>query len=98
MVPAGRILAAGTLTFGSYTMAKKKRWVVTTSGDRPLSDIKKKLAGSGFAVEQVLDEIGCIIGAASDDVVERLRSVPGVADISPEPTVDIGPPDSPVTW
>ncbi len=79
-------------------MAEKKRWVVTTSGDRSLSDIEKKLTESGFAVEQVLDEIGCIIGAASDDVVERLRSVPGVADVSLEPSVDIGPPDSPVTW
>ena len=79
-------------------MAKKKRWVVTTSGDRPLSDIKKKLTEHGFAVEQVLDEIGCIIGEASDDVAKQLRSVPGVADISPEPSVDIGPPDSPVTW
>ncbi len=79
-------------------MAKKKIWVVTTSGDRPLSDIKKKLTESGFAVEQVLDEIGIIIGSASDDVAERLRSVPGVADVSPEAPVDIGPPDSPVTW
>lgn len=79
-------------------MANKKRWIVTTSGDRSLSDIKKELTESGFAVEQALDEIGCIIGTASDDVVEQLRSVPGVADVSPEEPVDIGPPDSPVTW
>lgn len=79
-------------------MAKKKRWVVTTSGGRSLGDIRKNLTESGFTVEQSLDEIGCIIGEASDDVIERLRSVPGVADVSPEPSVDIGPPDSPVTW
>ena len=79
-------------------MAKKKRWVVTTSGDRPLSDVKKKLTKSGFEVEQVLEEIGCIIGEASDDVVKQLRSAPGVVDISAEPSVDIGPPDAPVTW
>ncbi len=79
-------------------MALKKRWVVTTSGDRSLGDIKKKLTEAGFAVEQVLDEIGCIIGEASDVVVERLRSIPGVTDVSPEPSVDIGPPDAPVTW
>lgn len=79
-------------------MAKKKRWVVTTSGDRPLGDLKKKLTKSGFEVEQVLDEIGCVIGTASDDVVKQLRSTPGVVDISQEPSVDIGPPDAPVTW
>ena len=79
-------------------MAKKKRWVVTTSGDQPLSEVKKKLTKSGFEVEQVLDEIGLLIGKASDDVVKQLRSAPGVVDISPEPSVDIGPPDAPVTW
>lgn len=79
-------------------MAKKKRWVVTTSGDRSLGDIKKKLTESGFAVDQVLDEIGCITGEANDDVAEQLRSVPGVTDVSPEMQVDIGPPDAPVTW
>lgn len=79
-------------------MTKKKRWVVTRSGDRSLGDIKKKLTESGFVVEEVFDEIGSIIGTASDEVVEQLRSVPGVADVSPEPSVDIGPPDSPETW
>lgn len=79
-------------------MTEKKRWIVTTSGDRPLSDIKKKLAESGFAIDQVLNEIGCITGNADDTVVERSRSIPGVVDISPDTPIDIGPPDSPVTW
>jgi hypothetical protein len=79
-------------------MGKKKKWVVTTTGDRPVGDVKKSLTKSGFTVEQVLEEIGCITGEASDDVAERLRSVPGVADVSPETPIDIGPPDSPVTW
>lgn len=79
-------------------MAKKKKWIVTTSGERPLSDIKKKLTDSGFTIDEVMDEIGCITGAASDDVAEKLRSVPGITDVSPELQVDIGPPDAPVTW
>lgn len=77
-------------------MSKGKRWIVTTSGDRSLSDIKKDLTKSGFAVEQVLDEIGVISGTTSDDNVERLRSVTGVADVSPDQQIDIGPPDAPV--
>jgi len=79
-------------------MAEKKKWVVATSGDRPLSDVRKELTEAGFAVDQVLDEIGCITGSAGDDVAERLRSVPGVTDVSPDSPIDIGPPDAPVTW
>ena len=79
-------------------MAKKKRWVVTTSGDRSLNDIHKNLVESGFDVDQVLGEIGAITGAAGDEVAKRLRKIPGIADVSPEEPIDIGPPDAPVTW
>ena len=77
-------------------MAKGKKWIVTTSGKSSLSDVKKRLTESGFAVDQVLDEIGVITGTSSDDNVERLRKVAGVADVSPDEQVDIGPPDSPI--
>lgn len=79
-------------------MAETKKWVVTTSGDRSLSDVKKELTEAGFAIDQVLDEIGVITGSAGDDDAERLRSVPGVTDVSPDSPIDIGPPDEPVTW
>ena len=78
-------------------MAKRKRWVITTSGDRLLSDVRKDLIKSGFTVEQVLGEIGLIIGVAEDDVAERVRNVPGIIDVSPDEPVDIGPPDAPVS-
>lgn len=77
-------------------MAKGKRWIVTTSGKGSLKEVKKKLTESGFEVEQELDEIGIITGTTKDDDVERLRSVPGVVDVSPDQEVDIGPPDAPV--
>lgn len=79
-------------------MAKRNRWVVTTSGDRPLGEVQKDLKKSGFAVDQVLDEIGCITGTCGDDVAEKVRRIRGVTDVSPEPQVDIGPPNAPVTW
>jgi len=79
-------------------MASKTRWIVTTSGTRPLSDLTKNLSETGFDVDQVLDEIGCITGTASDDVANTLRGIPGVADVSPETPIDIGPPDVPETW
>jgi len=78
-------------------MAKQKRWVVTTSGNQPLNDVRKNLVESGFTVDQVLGEIGLITGAAEDDVAERVRKIPGVVDVSPEASIDIGPPDAPIT-
>ena len=79
-------------------MAKSKTWIVTTSGERSVADVAKDLRAKGFSVDQVLDEIGAITGAADDTVVSKLRAVKGVADVSPDTAIDIGPPDSPTTW
>lgn len=78
-------------------MANQKRWVVTTSGGRSLSDVRKDLVESGFNVDQVLGEIGLITGTAEDDVAETARKIAGVVDVSPEISTDIGPPDAPVS-
>lgn len=77
-------------------MTKGKRWIVTTTGKGSLEDVKKNLTKSGFRVDKVLDEIGVITGTSNDDDVERFRSVDGVADVSPDEDVDIGPPDAPI--
>lgn len=79
-------------------MPKSKGWIVTTSGERPAKDVAKDLKEKGFTVDQVLDEIGAITGAADESVVSKLRAIRGVADVSPEGDIDIGPPDAPVTW
>lgn len=79
-------------------MAEKKSWIITTSPDRPLDEISKDLADTGFVVKQAFAEIGCITGSASAKTVAKLRKVRGVIDVSPDKPVDIGPPDSPVGW
>jgi hypothetical protein len=79
-------------------MAGTRKWVVTTSDDRPLADIAKDLTDAGFNVGQTLAEIGIITGSSDESVVGRARTVKGVTDIAPETTIDIGPPDSPETW
>lgn len=79
-------------------MSKSKRWIVTTSGDQSMGKIKKSLTETGFKVEQVLDEIGCVIGTASDSVAKDLRAISGVADVSPDEPINIGKPDDPETW
>ncbi|MBD0370925.1 MAG: hypothetical protein ICV60_08830 [Pyrinomonadaceae bacterium] len=77
-------------------MAAKKKLIVTTSGDRPLEDIKKELTEKGFTVGQVLKEIGIITGTGTDAAVKKLRTIKGVTDVSVDQPVDIGPPDAPI--
>lgn len=78
-------------------MEQRKKWIITLSGDRPLDEVKQHLSGAGFSIEQVLDQIGSITGSAADHVAEQLRKTPGIADVSPDMDVDIGPPDKPIT-
>jgi hypothetical protein len=77
---------------------KSKNWIVTTSADRPIQRIAKDLEAAGFSIGNVNDEIKSISGAAGDDVVEKLRSISGVVDVSADEPVDVGPPDSSDTW
>ena len=77
---------------------KNKNWIVTTSADRPIKTIAKDLEKAGFSIGHVNGEIQSISGAAGDDIVEKLRSISGVVDVSADEPVDIGPPDSPDTW
>jgi len=77
---------------------KKRNWIVTTSADRPITTIAKDLEKAGFSIGNVNDEIQSISGAAGDDIVEKLRSISGVVDVSADEPIDIGPPDSPDTW
>jgi hypothetical protein len=56
------------------------------------------LAKAGFAVDHTLDQIGVVTGKSNDAVVRKVRAIRGVTDVSPEPQVDIGPPNSRDTW
>jgi hypothetical protein len=79
-------------------MTENKGWIVTTSADRPISEISKDLRDAGFSVDRVLEEIGSITGSASEDTLPKIRSIRGVVDVSPDLPIDIGPPDSKETW
>lgn len=79
-------------------MASTKRLIVTTTGKDSIKAVRKRLAESGFKIDEVYDEIGSIIGSTDDDDTDKLRSIPGVTDVSPEEEIDIGPPNSPETW
>jgi hypothetical protein len=79
-------------------MAERQKLVVSMSGDRPIQEVEKDLAGAGFVVDDVLDAIGSITGSAEPAVVKRLRAIPGVADVEAPPVSDVGKPDDPETW
>ena len=79
-------------------MTAKKRWTIVASGDHALSEVAAHVREAGFTVEQVLSEIGCITGAANDEVASKLRSLPGVAAVEPELGIDVGPPGASTTW
>jgi hypothetical protein len=79
-------------------MPSKKGWIVTISGDRPIEEVEKDLAKAGFSVGQVLKEVGSITGVGDDNLESKLRAIRGVADVTPDTPIDIGPPGSPNTW
>jgi hypothetical protein len=79
-------------------MAKTKTWVITTSGDRPISEVKNDLSKTGFTIGEVLGEIGVITGSANEAIAKKLRAIPGIVDVSPDVPINIGPPDAPVIW
>ena len=79
-------------------MPQTKRLIITTSGERAVNDVAEDLRAAGFAVDRVLDEIGCITGAGDEKAVAKARKIRGVTDVSPDEQIDIGPPDSPETW
>ena len=82
------------------TTGKKsaRTWIVTASGERPLQQIASDLKAKGVKVEAVLDEIGCITIEGDDDTGSTARKVKGVADVSPDASINIGPPNSSDTW
>ena len=80
-------------------MAKetKRAVVVTMSGDRDIHEVARDLKAAGLEIDQALAEIGVVTGSADTDQLKKLREVRGVADVSPDHPVDIGPPGSPLS-
>jgi hypothetical protein len=70
----------------------KQHLVVTVSPGRPIHEVTHDLKAAGFKVNEVLDTIGVVTGSANADHLAKLKAVRGVADVSPDHDVDIGPP------
>lgn len=79
-------------------MATVTLWLITISNDQPIQDIATRLSAEGLTIREVLEEIGCITGAADDATAQRLKQVKGVVDVAPDMPMDIGPPAGDETW
>ena len=86
------------MTFKEEMANKTKlNLVITISGKVPIHQVASDLRAAGLQVDQVLDAVGSVTGSAHSDTVARLRSVPGVANVSPDHPVDIGPPGAAIS-
>ena len=78
-------------------MTDRSKWVVTTSGKLPFAEVHAALAAAEFQTDQALEAIGVFTGTSDDGVIRKVRDLPGVADVSPDTPIDVGPPDAPVS-
>ena len=67
-------------------------WIITATGERPVSELVAALRKAGLVVGTVMAEIGVITGRCSKAQAAALRKLPGVADVAADAPVDIGPP------
>ncbi len=58
------------------------------------ADIVKQLRNAGFEVEQELESVGVVTGAADSERISVLRNIPGVSQVEVERVVEIPPPQS----
>lgn len=79
-------------------MAKTKTWIVTTDGSRSLRAVARELEKAGLRAPKLLAAVGCVTGTGDDRVAAALRNVPGVTDVSPDFSIQLGPGDADPTW
>jgi hypothetical protein len=79
-------------------MADQQRWIVTLSGERPLDEVRRELKQAGFNIDNVMESIGVVSGYGPAEAAKKLRTVKGVTDVSPDRSIDIGPPGSRDNW
>ncbi len=69
---------------------------VALTDPRELPAVLKRLRQAGFVTRQVLEEVGVVSGSIPPDKLEALRRVEGVAEVEPDRTVQLPPPDADV--
>lgn len=67
------------------------------AGTRPIESVAQDLRAAGFDVQQVLEFVGSITGSGPVAKADEFRRIAGVADVSVDQPVDIGPPGAAVS-
>jgi hypothetical protein len=80
------------LVMGSILVADL---IITVQPGADLDSVADRLAKAGFQVRDKLHAIGSITGSAQDQQIPQLRSIPGVADVSPGHSFQLNPPGTP---
>ena len=73
-----------------------KQYVVTLTPGSDAQRTASELRNRGLTVDNVMDEIGIISGAADDAAIASLRQAAGVLDVKESGEVQLPPPDSDV--
>ena len=69
--------------------------IITVHPSADLDKVADELAKAGLQVHDKLHAIGSITGSAPDQHIPQLRSIPGVADVSPGQSFQLNPPGTP---
>ena len=80
-------------------MDDKKTYIILTSGDEPLKNISRELKKKGFSIDATLHAVGQIVAKGNEEMRKKALEIKGVTDIVPShDDINIGPPDSEITW
>jgi hypothetical protein len=73
---------------------------VTVTVDRQhaaaLADVAEALRATGMQVEQVLGDVGMVLGTIDADAEHSIRAVDGVQSVDRSLDFQVPPPDSPI--
>ncbi|XZE43946.1 hypothetical protein SH467x_003528 [Pirellulaceae bacterium SH467] len=72
-------------------MTNHQPWLVSVDHQVDVASVARALSQRGFQVKEVLAEISCITGVASEKDIPSLRRTTGVLDISPDFPIEISP-------
>ncbi len=61
-----------------------------------IADVAEALRATGMQVEQVLGDVGMVLGTIDDGSEQSVRAVDGVQSVDPSLHFQVPPPDSPI--
>lgn len=80
-------------------MSADTKWIVTVeSPGRDIGAVADDLRKEGLIISEIMSEVGVISGTAEASSSAKMRRIRGVIDVTKDGTIEIGNPDSKITW